>query len=461
MSFIAIDVGTSFIKGCVLDLDTRRLSHLQRFPFPEPIAGRAAARREYDPATVLVVVKTLIDQLAAEAGNCAGLVMCSQMHGLVLCDPQGAPLSTLTTWQDERALQPHPRAQQSYFEVAAQRIGTDAIRQMGNEFRPGLPVARLFALAEQDLLPAEAVPLALPDFILSQLCNVPPCTDVTHAMAHGALDLQTLDWHSGALAALGLERLRWPKLLPQGGRVGVLRLGGHSVPCYAPVGDYQCAMAGAFLRSNDLSLNISTGSQVSVLAPRFVLGDFQTRPFFDGRFLATITHIPAGRALSALVRLLTELADAQGVSLADPWAYIERAAAVVAPPQMRVDLAFFASSCGDQGELTGIREAELTVGHLFRAAFQNMADNYRACAARLAPVGDWDELVFSGGLAHRFKLLREMISETFHLGYRLCPEPEDTLLGLMALAMAFTGEAGSVEQAMSELGETYQAEAVR
>ena len=58
---------------------------------------------------------------------------------------------------------------------------------MGNEFRPGLPVARLFALAEQDLLPAETVPLSLPDFILSQLCNVPPNTDVTHAMAHGAL----------------------------------------------------------------------------------------------------------------------------------------------------------------------------------------------------------------------------------------------------------------------------------
>lgn len=91
---------------------------------------------------------------------------------------------------------------------------------MGNEFRPGLPVARLFALAEQDLLPAETVPLSLPDFILSQLCNVPPSTDVTHAMAHGALDLQTLDWHSGALAALGLERLRWPKLLPQGGVLG-------------------------------------------------------------------------------------------------------------------------------------------------------------------------------------------------------------------------------------------------
>lgn len=214
-------------------------------------------------------------------------------------------------------------------------------------------------------------------------------------------------------------------------------------------------MAGALLRSNDLSLNISTGSQVSVLAPRFVLGDLQTRPFFDGRFLATITNIPAGHALSALVRLLTELADTQGVSLADPWAYIERAAADAGP------LAIFHSSCDAQGELTCIREAELTVGHLFRAAFQNMADNYRACAARLAPVGDWDELVFSGGLAHRFKLLRELISDTFHLGYRMCPEPEDTLLGLMALAMAFTGEANSAEQAMSQLGETYHAKAVR
>ena len=68
------------------------------------------------------------------------------------------------------------------------------------------------------------------------------------------------------------------------------------------------AILGALLQRDELSLNISTGSQVSLLKPKVEFGNFQTRPFFDGRFSITITHIPAGRALNALVKLLSELA---------------------------------------------------------------------------------------------------------------------------------------------------------
>ena len=53
-----------------------------------------------------------------------------------------------------------------------------------------------------------------------------------------------------------------------------------------------------------------------------------------------------------------------------------------------------------------MREEELTVGHLFRASFQNMADNFWASARRLSPEQDWQRLVFSGGLVQRFPILR-------------------------------------------------------
>jgi hypothetical protein len=96
------------------------------------------------------------------------------------------------------------------------------------------------------------------------------------------------------------------------------------VPCYTPIGDYQCAMVGALLQYGELSLNISTGSQVSLLKPQAEFGNYQTRPFFDGRFLATITHIPAGRSLNLLVKLFSKLAESQKIELADPWPYIAR-----------------------------------------------------------------------------------------------------------------------------------------
>jgi sugar (pentulose or hexulose) kinase len=323
---------------------------------------------------------------------------------------------------------------------------------LGNETRPGLPIGLLFWLAEQGQLPGAAVTMAsLPDFVLANLCQTTPTIETSHAQAHGALNLETLDWHRPALARLGLDGLRWPEIRPHGAAVGKLPFGSSRVPCYTPVGDYQCALAGALVQPGELSLNISTGSQASLLRPRLEFGDYQTRPFFDGRFSNTITHIPAGRALNALVSLLGELAHRQGLELADPWDEVARAAAEVDETDLRVNLAFFASSCGDRGEIANIREENMTVGHLFRAAFENMAENYYRSAVRLSPEAGWRNLVFSGGLGIKFGVLRAIIQRRFGAEYRVCPSPEDTMLGLLALALAFSGRMRSVEEATADL----------
>jgi len=457
MSFIGIDLGTSFIKGAVLDLDTFRLRQIQRVPFPDPIPGLPALYREFDPGKVLQAVRSLLVALLQDACECEGVVMCSQMHGLVFTTPQGEPRSNLTNWQDQRVLMPHPSGKGTFFENMLQYINPEENCQLGNELRPGQPIGLLFWLAEQGLLPPGDMILAsLPDFVLSNLCGTPAVTETTHAMSHGALNLETLDWHHSVLSNLGLAGLHWPAIQPHGTRVGMLKVDGRSIPCYTPVGDYQCALVGALLRHGELSLNISTGSQVSLLKPQVVFGDFQTRPFFDGRFLIGITHIPAGRSLNLLVRLLTELAEGQKVEIPDPWPYIIQAAAGVENNDLHVNLAFFNSSCGNHGEITNIREEELSVGHLFRAAFKNMADNYSASALRLSPEKEWSNLVFSGGLAQKIPVLREMILNKFQVGYRICPTSEDTLLGLLALALVFSGRLRNVAEATELLRKEFK-----
>jgi sugar (pentulose or hexulose) kinase len=456
MSFIGIDLGTSFIKGAVLDLDGLHLQHIQRVPFPDALPGLPPLYREFDPRQVLSAVRDLLDGLLPYAGDCEGLVMCSQMHGLVFTTEKGEPRSNLTTWQDQRVLEAHPSGQGTYFDVMVQRLSPAEIRSLGNELRPGQPIGLLFWLAEHGALPGpDLVMSSLPDFVLANLCGSTPMTETTNAMSHGALNLETLGWHTEVISHLGLGGLRWPEILPHGAVVGEFPLGSRRLPCYTPVGDYQCALVGALLDYGELSLNISTGSQASLLKPRAEFGNFQTRPFFDGRFLTGITHIPAGRSLNLLVRLLSELAVAQGIDLPDPWPYITQAADQVGDTHLRANLAFFNSSCGDHGEIANLREEELTVGHLFRAAFQNMANNYEASALRLSPEKSWRRLVFSGGLAQKIPVLRKLICERFQVDFRMCPTSEDTLLGLMALALVFSRRLSSVEQATTLLSRRY------
>jgi sugar (pentulose or hexulose) kinase len=472
MSFIGIDLGTSFIKGAVLDPETLAIKHIRRVPFPDPAPGLPALHHEFDPNAILHVTRRLLaellsaaDELALDGAEaCEGILMCSQMHGLVFTTEQGEPRSAVVNWQDQRVLEPHPSGQGTYLDVLARQITPDELRQLGNELHPGQPIGVLFWLAEQGRLPdVDLVPASLPDFVLGNLCGAIPTIEASNAAAHGALNRETMDWHHGVIGKLGLGGLRWPMLRRQGEVVGMFQAAGRSIPCYTPVGDYQCSLAGALLQSGELSLNISTGSQVSMLKSTLEFGDYQTRPFFDGRFLATITHIPAGRALAALVRLLTELAVGQGVALPEPWSYISQRVSQVGSTQMRANLSFFTSSCGDRGEFTNIREEELTVGHLFRAAFQNMADNYYGSAQRLLPVETegtppWRNLVFSGGLVQKNDTLRDLIVERFGVGYRVCPSSEDTLLGLLALGLAFSGRTASVAEAMGRIYAAYDGE---
>ncbi len=448
MNFIALDLGTSFIKGAIIDVDAGRSGHIRRVPFPDPIPGLPPLVCEIDPFAILAATRELIAALAPHAPDCQGIVMCGQMQGLVLTDERAVPLSNYISWRDQRAVMAHPSGAGTYFDHLMTRIAPHERQRTGNEWKPSLPACALFWLAAQNQLPrAAAIPATLSDFVVANLCGVPPTIEATNASVHGVLDLETGDWHRAVIANLGLTALRFPELRRAGDIVGWLELNGKRVPCYTPLGDQPTALVGALLREGELSLNISTGSQVALLTPRLAFADCQTRPFFDGKFLNIITHIPAGRSLSALVNLLTEVTRA---AEPDAWEYIVRAAEQVRATDLRVNLAFFAGACGDHGAIENIREDTLTVGHLFRAAFENMAENYFACAQRLSPERAWERIVFSGGLAQKIVLLRRLIAEKFAVPTRVCPTTEDTLLGLTLLARVFSRMSESVETAIAE-----------
>ena len=449
-SLIAIDLGTSFIKGAVVDLERPRVRDIQRRPFPAPIAGLPALFCEIDPGQIVAAVRDLIDQLLPQAPDCSGIVMCGQMGGLVLTSDKGMALSNYISWRDQRLLMRPAAGGGTYFDLLSQRLGPAERRQLGNEVRPGILLSTLFWLAQEKRLPASgAIAAGLTEFVFANLCGSAPGMERTQAT--GALNLETLDWHEAVFSKLGLEQARWPALRDIREPVGRLEAGGRTLACYPAVGDHQCALAGAFIGEHELSLNISTGSQASLLTPRLEPGDYQTRPYFDGRFLNTITHIPAGRALNVLLGLLGGLAAAQNIPLDDPWPAIQQAAAAVGDTDLAVDLAFFPSPMGERGAITNIHEGNLTLGQLFYAAFRSMADNYRACALRLSPTQDWQRLVFSGGLAQNLELLRQMIVARIPGDIRLCASTEDTLVGLLALGLVVGGQAPSMEAATETL----------
>jgi sugar (pentulose or hexulose) kinase len=433
--FIALDIGSSFIKAAILNLDAGlngpEIRHTYRLPFPGFVPGLPPRHREVAPDSILAAVEELLARALPQAPGYAGLVVCGQMQGFVLVDGGGEPVSNYISWLDQRVTP-------AEFDEFATHVTPGHRRELGNEFRPGIALPLLYWLRRHGALPLvsnrQATPVSIADFVVSRLCNAPAVMDPTQAAAFGALRIADMRWHQEIIGRLGLDSLRWPDIVPIGTLAGMWR----GVPCYASVGDQQCALAGALLDDGELSVNIGTGSQLSLIHDAPIHGTpidgLQLRPYFDGRFLRTITHIPGGRALSALVGLLTELG---GASEEEAWSRIEPAVAAVTATDLRANTAFSPGPCGHSGALENLHEGNMTAGHVFRAVFESMARNYQVCGRRLDPEGVATHAVFSGGVARRLPILRELAAAELGMGYRLSPHPEDTLFGLMVLALAF------------------------
>lgn len=429
MQVLAVDIGSSTIKGAVINALSGAVGQIARVAFPAPVSGLSSGHFEVEPAAIVAAVRLVIDELLANSPDAEAILFCGQMGGVILVDETRRPLTNYLSWRDQRTLAAHPSGG-SYLDAIHRRWTAGEFRELGSELKPGSATSLLFWLAENEQLPQSTTPLTLGDFVVTQLAGAAPHSEPTQAI--GTLNLLRADWHLAAFAKLGIGDLKWPALVECHLPVGSIRCGNREVPCHPVVGDQQAALRGVELADGELSLNISTGSQVSLLTRALALGDYQTRRYFGGHFLNTITHLPAGRSLNVLVDLLTELATAQGVRVTDPWEYIARAAGEASDSELAVDLAFFAGPLGERGRIDRITLENLTVGNLFRAAFRHMTENCWTCAQRLSPNRDWTRTVLSGGLTQKIPVLRQFLGKRFG-ECREFAEGEDVLLGLAGL----------------------------
>lgn len=446
MKCLALDIGSSTLKGAVLDVDRREISSIISRPFPAAVEGLPPQWFEVPPAAIVDAARDIIAELLREAPDATRLHCSGQMGGLVLVGPSGEALTNYLSWRDQRSAAPHADGR-SLLEAVRQRLGAELFESLGRELQPGSTTTLLCWLQSQGKLPAGVIPVSVADYVLGTLCGSQPRMHVTHAI--GMLDLETLDWHHAAFDHLGLGDVTLPTLMRDIECVGSFELGGRRIDCYGAYGDQQCALAGADLQVGELSLNVSTGSQVSRRTRSHGRGNFQSRAYFFGDRLQTITHLPAGRSLNVLVELVTEMAAAAGTPIRDPWAIISRLAsdvdcnAAADDDALRVDLSFFAGPLGSRGSIENISTENLTVGRLFDAAFRAMAENYEVCAAQLDPQRSWSRIALSGTLARSGTRLRQYLTERFPVPMRESRD-EETLLGLLALASHTSQDASTV-----------------
>ncbi len=434
MKIIGIDLGSTSIKGGVLNTATAQIEHVARRSFPAPIGNLPRGHFEVEPQRVIAETDAVLDELLAHAPDARAVMLCSQMHGMILTDDQLNPLTNVLTWQDQRAHEPMPNTSTSYIESLMAQLTPAEKRALGHDVWAERPLAMLYWLAQRGELPQHAHFLSLPDFVNARWSGRVVGTDVTIAAASALYDVTRGMWAHDICRKFGLAQMQFPQIVSRTEPIGECVRNGRRLKIYAPIGDQQCALVGADLAAGELSLNVSTGAQVSMLSERAQFGSYQTRPFADERWLLTIIHLPAGRALNALVRLLTELATRDGVTLQNVWGNIERAASAISVNDLHIDLSVFSGALGQRGAITNMREDNLTLGHIFHAAFAQMAQNFLHAACAIDPSQSWQRVVLSGGLVRQSPTLMRLIEARFGCPIRVAEGGEDSLEGLLKLS---------------------------
>lgn len=434
MRTIAIDCGASFIKGAAFDDGVL----IQGVNKSAPTVHNEQSI--FAPCQIMPLVQMVEKMIAELAHGEKEITLCisNEMHGFLLAHEDGRPYTDYISWQKEYGA--IPIEGKSCCELLeCNEALRETITRTGMPLRAGLPSSNLYYLLRSGQIQRYTEKLqfyTLGSYLLKALSHgLEPLEHPTNAAATGLYDLMSGDWNRTYIKAIGAENIAFPRIGQESIEFVLNGINVHALPA---IGDQQAALLGAdFTGDTELSFNLGTGAQVSCLTdkPVVCLKAGQIRPYFGGKYLKTIPHIPSGRALNVYFRFVKSVLAQYGVHADDDtvWKGMIDAAAEANPQsELKVDLSFFenALSPATHGSIERIAEYGLTMGNLLRAVFEQMAENFIDLANRLQPDASYvTKLVFSGGIARRFSVIRERIACQYpHASITVASD--ETMIGL-------------------------------
>jgi sedoheptulokinase len=421
--FLGIDIGTSKTAAAIVNPNgvPRAISSNAHSADLPSLPGFS----EQDALVLLQSAWTAVRALPRDLRrSLRGVGVTGQMHGVVILDPGGEPLTPLITWRDGRC------NGGTFLQNLNERTGA--------QLRTGYGCATLAWFASRGELPKEAGSAAtIHDWIAARLCGASrPVTDPTDAASWGLFDLDTLGWNQQAVLAAGIPDQLLPEVVPCGSGIGVTSrsiadlLGVPTgIPVAAAMGDNQTSLV-ATLREpeKELSLGLGTGGQLSAVQPPGTpasettangtarAASWEYRPYPGRRLVAVAASLCGGSAWQwladtvlgwmrdlALPAMPIETLFARLNDLADP-----SSGGIAVHPHFLGER----HDPSRRASIEGITLDNLSLGRLARALARGICENLREMLPPSLRAGRI-RIMASGNALDRNPLLRRSAEEVF------------------------------------------------
>ncbi|MFZ1340670.1 MAG: xylulokinase [Paracoccaceae bacterium] len=210
--YIGLDLGTSGLKGLLIDDDQRVLAEATA---PLTVQRPHEGWSEQSPADWIAAAEAVLDALAAQGlAAVRGIGLSGQMHGATLLDARDEVLRPCILWNDTRA-----------HEEAAELDDDPMFRRVtGNIVFPGFTAPKLLWVERHEpALRVKVAKVLLPKDYLRLWLTGDHVAEMSDAAGTAWLDTGARDWSDDLLAATGLSRAEMPRLVEGSAVSGHLR----------------------------------------------------------------------------------------------------------------------------------------------------------------------------------------------------------------------------------------------
>lgn len=263
MKIVGIDIGTTSVCGIILDTVTGKAIKSVTQNSNAFIDECMPYEKIQSVEIIMNKAMGILEEFVHEGVDAIGVT--GQMHGIVYTDNEGNAVSPLYTWQDERGNESYKGT------TYAQFIGSPS----------GYGSVTDFYNRENGIRPESAVCyMTIQDYLVMKLCSlkVPLIHETDFASFGKGVSNNKADTVSGFVLAG-----KW-----------------KDIPVACAIGDNQASVFST-LPEDGILVNVGTGSQVSIVSDREIVAEnVETRPYFDGKYLAVGAALCGGRAYAVL-----------------------------------------------------------------------------------------------------------------------------------------------------------------
>ena len=453
MVYIAIDIGSTYIKSSLLDPKTGEISCRNRAAVSQKISQENPLRFEVEMGSIMDSVMEILSGYTSTRNDLAGLLLSTQQHGFVYSDP-AFPGDRYISWQDARCLEPIDESGETVLSMLQKRISVDMMRPTGVYLKPALGACNLYALLRErggKVTPGAKL-YTLGSYIIEKLTGNNVC-HITNAAPVGLADIYNGCWYQALIDELGFTGIEFPKMATDLSVCGWYEVDGQRIAVYPDTGDVQTCIHGGGALEGDVAVNMATAGQVCMVHRMASIGRgdpryYELRPHFDGLYCHTISRMPSGRNMEVLVELLADIGEkvfGQKLSVAELWKKLGNCGSNADTQGLVVDTSFYETPehLAD-GKIEHINRANLTLDNLFGAAYADLGRAYAHYIGMMEEaVGQKPErMVFCGGAVRNNPMIQHALERAVGLPGHLFGSGDEVHEGMMRLAKSIEAAKG-------------------